>query len=160
MNSCNLNALLRRRCRLFVGMLLVPAACVAGWVYLKSPYEPRGATSVATMLLQEIYRENWQHAHDLTLKNGYTGRTLEEFRRFSNRQVCTSASMVYWGPPQSHGNRLRHWLGGTEPDQDRVWVEFHGLRANIPGSICMMSVEVRRIARNQWKVFNFQSHAG
>lgn len=133
--------------------LLLPAA---GWMFLKSPYEPKGATSAASAFIRDIYAEDWQRAYDLTFKNGNTGRTIDEFRAVAARQFCGRVSVLkYWSPLQTHGNRLRRWINGVPLDQDQVWVEFHD-----SSSGCMMSFEIRRTQDDQWKVFNFQSHAG
>lgn len=140
---------------LIVALLIGIASWGVGWQYLKSPYEPRGATLVASTFMREIAQENWLRAQELTFRNEYTGRTVDELHQISARQICGGVSLISWSPLQSNGNRLRRWLSGTELDQRRVWVEFYDER-----SICMISVEVRRTAGQQWKVFNFQSHAG
>lgn len=147
-----------RRVWLPIGLLLLLCVLLswAGWKILKSPYEPQGATSAASAFIRDIYAEDWQRAYDLTFKNGYTGRTTDELRAVAARQFCGRVSVLkYWSPPQTHGNRLRRWLNGVPLDQDQVWVEFHD-----PESGCMMSFEIRRTQDDQWKVFNFQSHAG
>lgn len=109
------------RCKLLwqIGLLGPLVSCLVAWLYLKSPYEPKDATSVAKAFVSEATQGNWRLAHELTLKNEYTDRTPDELRQAWKQQHCGKVSMVSWGPPQSHGNRLR-----------------------------------------QWKVFNFQSHAG
>lgn len=146
-----------RKLLLVIGLLTSLASCLIVWLYLTSPYEPIGATSVAKTFVSEASQGNWRLAHELTLKNGYTGRTPDELRQAWKQQHCGEVSMVSWGPPQSHGNRLRRWLKGLPLDQDRIRVEFNG---DLHGSICMMSFEIRPTERSQWKVFNFQSHAG
>lgn len=143
----------------------LPLACLslvllllagAGWKILKSPYEPQGATSAASAFIRDIYAEDWQRAYDLTFKNANTGRTTDALRAVAARQFCGRVSVLkYWSPPQTHGNRLRRWLNGVALDQDQVWVEFHDAESG-----CMMSFEIRRTQDDQWKVFNFQSHAG
>lgn len=147
------------RCKLLwqISLLGSLVSCLVAWLYLKSPYEPKDATSVAKTFVSEASQGNWRLAHELTLKNGYTGRTPDELRQAWKRQHCGKVSMVSWGPPQSHGNRLRRWLKGLPLDQDRIWVEFNG---DLHGIICMMSFEIRPTESRQWKVFNFQSHAG
>ncbi|MGE8570348.1 MAG: hypothetical protein ACN6PV_28070 [Achromobacter sp.] len=148
------------RVPLRVLLVLLPVLCLllawAGWKILKSPYEPKGATSTASAFIQDIHQENWQRAHDLTFKNGYTGRNLDELRRVAARQFCGRVSVLKsWHPPQTHGNRLRRWLNGVALDQDQVWVEFDDAASG-----CMMTFEMRLGKDSQWKVFNFQSHAG
>jgi hypothetical protein len=95
---------------------------------------------VAKTLANEATHGNWRLAHELTLKNGYTGRTPDELRQAWKQQHCGKVSMVSWGPPQSHGNRLRRWLQGLPQDQDRIRVEFNGDLHETPR---MMSFEVR-----------------
>ena len=139
---------------LITTVVLVAFSLSISWLWLKSPWNAKAPVSVASEFLHLLYQREYLRAHELTLKNGYVGRTVMELERVAAHQLCGGANkFMYTWPRQSNGNRLRRWLRGTDPNMSRVWVE-------IDGPACLMSVEVRPAEDGQWRVFKFQSHAG
>ena len=124
---------------------------IAYW--LKIPYDFYPQRQVTTAFINYVNEEEFEKAFELTQKNIYTGKTLEEFR---NKALLEVRGPGYQfdstHPPQTNGNRLRRWLRGSEVEMRDVSVEFRG-----PS---LLRITVRHLGNNQWKVFYITSHAG
>lgn len=121
-------------------------------VWLKSEYTPSGAVQVSEAFIQKLEAKQFEQAFELTVKQGYVGRTPNELRDISGRELCKIDRRASTFPFQSNGNRLRRLVTGMEVEMPQVQVEFSGA--------CLFGVTVRRTAGNTWRVFRFASHAG
>lgn len=138
---------------LLAGMLAAWFAAF-GWFWLKLPYDFSGPRQTAAKFIGLLRQDNYSQAHEMTLKNGYTGKTPEELRDIASWQLCVgNLEYRYTFPPQSNGNRLRRWLHGDEVEMPEIYVEFED-------SPCLMGIQLRHMGHGQWKIFRFASHAG
>ena len=121
-------------------------------VWLKSAHTPAEAIRVAEEFLQKLEAKQFEQAFELTVKQGYVGKTPSELQSISNRELCKIERRVSTFPFQSNGNRLRRLVSGKEVDMPQIQVEFSGA--------CLFGVAVHRTVGGTWRVFRFASHAG
>ena len=138
--------------------VVLGAAGGGAWLWLKADYRNEQAIAVATRFIVLLHDDHLREAYELTLKSdGLAGRNLPQFRQLAARQRCARGTWQVYAlsPPQSHGNRLRRWLSGRQVEMPSITVRY----AFAPNP-CPYSIELRRNAQGQWRVFNFQSTAG
>lgn len=142
---------------LLLGLLGIVLLVAAGnaWLWLKAPYRNDAAIEVASAFLQSLQADRQAEAFALTLAgDGLLGADRQQFAAQVQRQLCSREPLpLAWTHPlQSRGNRLRRWLAGDELEMPSLTARFEGA--------CLISIELRRDAQGQWRVFNFQSTAG
>lgn len=120
--------------------------------WLRAAHVPAEPIRVAQAFIRHLEAKQFEQAHQLTLKNGYVGKTTKALEEISGRELCTVGNAIDSFPFQSNGNRLRRWAKGVEIEMPEVQVEFEG--------DCLLGVTVRRTANNEWRVFKFAAHAG
>lgn len=124
------------------------------WFWLKAPYDCEEAHQAAEKFVELLQKGEIQQAYEMTLKNSLVGKTEIEFKKKADHQLCSlNLKLVSHSPLQTNGNRLRRRLKGKEVEMPEIRIEFE----NIP---CLFSVSLRHAGKSQWKVHNFQSHAG
>ena len=146
----------RRKLAIFAVACMVSG--FAGGAFLawaKSPHDQAGAVVVAQAFLSRLENRDLAGAHDLTVKSGHAGRSVEEFGKLvqGEADACWRGQFRSSHPPQTNGNRLRRWLQGESMDMQEVNLEF------VQGT-CLLSVRLRRTSDPGWKVYYFASHAG
>lgn len=139
---------------ILAGCLLLALLAYTG-VWLKSPYSFTQANQVAEKFIAHLQNGDSKLAFEMTFKNGLVGKTLPDFKKYASRQLCSIEKLerVYYYPLQTNGNRLRRWLRGNEVEMPEIGIEFENYG-------CLFSVALRPTKEGQWKVYNFQSHAG
>jgi hypothetical protein len=135
-----------------IALLILLAGAGAGYFWLKAAHIPSDAVSVAQTFIKHLQAKQFEQAHQLTMKNGYVGKTAEALKDISAHELCRVDNVVGHFPFQSNGNRLRRWISGAEIEMPEVQVEFEGN--------CLLGVTVRRNANKQWRIFKFAGHAG
>ena len=125
---------------------------VMTYFWLKLPNDLAEPSQVATDFLNLLKRGEFDRAHEMTLKNSYVGTTPKELKAVSARQLCTIVRIARTFPFQTNGNRLRRWVLGLDVEMSEVYIDFEGQ--------CLLGVSLHRNSHGQWKVFNFESHAG
>jgi hypothetical protein len=138
------------------GIAFMLAALVVSFaaLWLKAPYRFEAANQFAKVFVQHLELRQLQQAHDMTFKNTLVGKTLPVFEKTAAKQLCgRGLKPIYYPTPQTNGNRLRRRLRGVAPDIDEMHVEFEQ-------GACLFKVTLRPVGAGQWKVYNFQSHAG
>lgn len=110
---------------------------------------------IASDFLQLLHNREFEKAHELTLKNAYTGQSLEAFKKVSAQQICSNdLKLASVHPQQTNGNRLRRQFQGVEVEMPVINIEFLA-----PGP-CLFKITLHHIGNGHWKIFNFGSHAG
>jgi hypothetical protein len=134
-----------------IGLLTLVGVVQVIW-WLKAPYPQTEARLLAQSFLDLLRAGEFEKAHELTLKNGYVGKTPKELEEIARKELCPLTELVGTFPFQSNGNRIRRWLSGREVEMPELHVEFAGSG--------LLGVNVRRTKTSQWKVFRFAGHAG
>lgn len=137
-----------------IGLLFISFVLLGFW--LKSPYDFAQPNQIAETFVAHLQSGDFQLAHEMTFKNELVGKSPLELRLVTARQLCghhTKLKRVSTSPLQTNSNRLRRWLKGAEVEIPEIQVEFE----DIP---CLFKVSLRHTASGQWKVHNFQNHAG
>ncbi|MDR1109347.1 MAG: hypothetical protein LBP92_01290 [Deltaproteobacteria bacterium] len=117
------------------------------------PYDFSSQCQIAADFISYVNEKEFEKAFELTQKNIYTGKTLEEFIKIALFEICCSGyQFAYTHPLQTNGNRLRRWLRGSE-------VEIYGVSVEFTGPT-LLRITLRHLGNNQWKIFYFASHAG
>ncbi|MEQ4923435.1 hypothetical protein [Proteus hauseri] len=135
-------------------LLFLLALFVLGVIYwLKLPYSFSSQRQIATAFINNINNEEYERAFELTQKNSYTGKTLEEFKDHALKEIRgADYKFAYSFPNQTNGNRLRRWFNGTEVEMRDINLEFKG-----PSDL---RITLRHTNNNQWKIYYITSHAG
>ena len=120
--------------------------------WLRAEHTPEAPIRVAQEFLKKLEAKQFAQAFELTVKQGYVGRTPEELQEVSRQALCELDRMVSTFPFQSNGNRLRRFVSGREIEMAQVLVEFEGR--------CLLGVTVQRTKDQAWRVYRFASHAG
>lgn len=144
----------RKRIIIILVLVATLVAIISGAYYwLKMPYGFPLQRQLATDFIDLVNHHEFEKAFELTHKNIYTGKTLEDFTNKAQREIRgANYRFDYTFPPQTNGNRLRRWLKGQKVDMQDVSIEFKG-----PSDL---RITVRHLGNNQWKVFYITSHAG
>ena len=144
------------RWKLILAACLLLALLAYTWFWLKSPYSFTQANQVAEKFIAHLQNGDSQLAYEMTFKNGLVGKTLPDFKKYASRQLCSVEKLerIWNAPLQTNGNRIRRQLRGVEVEMLEIEIEFE----NRIG--CLFSVALRHTSNGQWKVYNFQSHAG
>ena len=126
---------------------------LAVW-WLKSEHTPAAAIQIAQTFLEKMKAGQFEQAFELTVKQGYVGRTPDELQAISRsgQASCLNGRFAHTSPFQSNGNWLRRFISGKETDMTEVHVEFAGS--------CLLDVTVHKTSAKTWRVFRFASHAG
>jgi hypothetical protein len=88
--------------------------------WLKAEHTPSAPIALAQAFVNHLHAKRYDQAHQLTLQNGYTGKTSDELRAISARQLCPITRYVRIFPFQSNGNRLRRLLAGAEIEMPEI----------------------------------------
>jgi hypothetical protein len=140
--------------KIILSLFLLSASIAFALLWLKSPYPFDEPNRVADEFISLLQQGDFERAHELTLKNTLVGKTPIDLQSVSAHQLCQgNLKRLYFFPLQTNGNRVRRWLRGEEVDMPEVHIEFEK-------GICPFKVTLRHASNGQWKVFNFQSHAG
>jgi hypothetical protein len=135
-----------------VGIIVIAIFAIA-YSWLKRQHHPKEAVDVAQQFVTLLYQDKFESAYALTIKNGYTGKTLTEFQANAKTERCSSEPKYdYTFPFQSNGNRLRRWINGSQIDMQQINVEFK--------SNCLLGVRVKKTSDQKWRVYSFALHAG
>jgi hypothetical protein len=137
---------------LITGIFLV-IATAATFFWLKRQHYPKEAIDVAQQFVTLLHQDKLESAYALSIKNGYTGKTLTEFQANARDERCPSEPKYdYTFPFQSNGNRLRRWVNGSEIDVQEINVEFK--------SECLLGIRLKKTSNQLWRVSYFAVHAG
>jgi hypothetical protein len=132
--------------------VLASLAIALFWWWASCEYTQTEAKQVAHDFLQRLEARQYTKAFELTVQQGYVGKSPEELQAISEREFCKVDRLASIFPFQSNGNRMRRWFSGREVDMPQVVFEFTGR--------CLLGVAVRKTEHNTWRVFRFASHAG
>jgi hypothetical protein len=137
----------------FIVSIILIAATAVAFIWLKRQHYPKEAVDIAQQFVTLLHQDKFESAYALTIKNGYTGKTLTEFQANAKTERCPSEPKYdHTFPFQSNGNRLRRWVNGSEIDVQEINVEFK--------SDCLLGIRLRKTSDQKWKVYYFAAHAG
>lgn len=144
----------KKRILIFAAIIsLLVAISIFGWCWLKSPYNFPTQRQLATEFLQLINQGNLEKAYEMTSKSEYSGKTFEEFKARTQREIRGSNyTYAYSHPPQTNGNRLRRYINGSEVDMKKVHIQLTG------ASLLLIAFELN--SNGRWTIYKFYSHAG
>jgi hypothetical protein len=132
-----------------------------GFWWLKMPYAQPVPRQVAIQFITHLENKQFQQAHAMTFKNSLVGKTAEDLKRISERELCANGGhiLTYTFPLQTNGNRLRRLMNGTEVEMPKVHVDFKCMSTNASDSR-LIGVKLQHTGAGQWKVISFSAHAG
>ena len=144
------------RQRVILAIILCTVTTGMGiWNWLYKPHAFIVPREMASDFLKLVHKHEFEKAHALTLKNTYTGQSLEAFKEVAAQQICSDQlKQTSLHPLQTNANRLRRQFNDLEVEMPALHIEFIGPET------CLFKITLHHIGNGNWKIFKFGSHAG
>ncbi len=146
-----------------ISLIIILAIGIFLFWFSKQEYKPNSLLLLSQQFIDEVQKNRFAEAYELTNKSRDVGSTLTEFKEKVSRQLVGREKMGSivldrFSTHQTYGNRLRRWLRGRKVEVDVAYVDY--IINNSDGNLlCLFEVRFTQ-TKLHWKISYFQSHAG